>query len=119
MNSFLILLFMVPGIIIFLLGRYLKRTGYVEVLKSYDNTYNYDEEGLTKYASTLMIYTGIITVAISILGFTFAMLFKELDINSFFLAAYVLVTAHYVIKLKFSCKKFVKSKKEEFVNVEK
>ena len=110
MRTFIILLFIIPGALIFLLGRYIKRTGYVEVLKSYNEKFEYNRDGLKDYAGKLMMFTGISTVVISVVGFILALVFTNIDIRSYFLIVYVLITIRYVIKLRFSCNKFLISK---------
>lgn len=110
MNTFLILLFIVPGVMIFLLGKYIRKTGYVEVLKSYDEKNTYDREGLTKYSSNLMMYTGAFTVAMSLLSFLIAVIFDFENIKSYFLILYVLLMINYILRLKFSCNKFLMKK---------
>lgn len=113
MKTFIILLFIIPGALIYLLGKYIKKTGYVEVLKSYNENLNYDKDGLTNYSSKLMIYTGLVTILLSILSFVFTLVLKNDNIKSYFLIVYVVVTIHYVIKLRLSCKKFILSKTED------
>ena len=106
MNRFLVLLFIIPGIVIFLLGKYIGKTGYVEVLKSYNNKLNYDKEGLTDYVTKLMTLTSFLTIGLSLLSLILNYLIKSIDFVFVYLIVYTVLTVHYMIKLRFSCKKF-------------
>lgn len=110
MSTFIILLFIIPGVLIFFLGKYIVKTGYVEVLKEYNDKYKYDRDGLKNYAGKLMVFTGLSTIILSVTSFVLAIIIKSVDVKSYFLIVYVLLMIRYIIKLKFSCKKFLLSK---------
>jgi len=106
MSPFLILIFLVPSIIIFFLGRYIGKTQYVEVLKNYDDKKNYDKEALTKYVEKLMFITSVSTVVSCVVCFILAWIVTSVDFVTVFLVIYALITLQYVIRLRFSCKKY-------------
>jgi len=105
MSPFIILIFIVPGAIMFFLGLYIGKTGYVEVLKGYNEKLNYDRVGLTQYAKKLMSLTGLVTVVLCILFFILSIVIDPILV-SVFLILYAVITMQYVIRLKFSCRKF-------------
>lgn len=106
MSPFLLLLFVIPGVIIFFLGRYIGNTGYVEVLKQYNEKKQYDKEGLTTYVYKLMTLTGGLTVITSIVAVILALLIKSVDFITIHILIYVIITLQYIIRLRFSCRKF-------------
>lgn len=106
MSPWIIFGFLIPGVIIFLLGRYIGNTGYVEILKQYDEKKQYNKEGLTNHVRKLMTWTGGITILIS-LGFGLMRVFTGDELfGSIFLIVYVILTLQYVVRLRLSCKKY-------------
>lgn len=106
MDKIIILLFAIPGVLIFYLGKYIKKSKYIEILKSYDGRKTYDRDGLSKYACKLMQSTGIITASVSLLFFILSFIFVSTNIRSIFLVVYIFVMSQYIIRLRFSCKKY-------------
>lgn len=106
MSPFLVLIFIVPGLIILFLGRYIGKTGYIEVLKSYNEKKKYNREGLTIYIKKLMMSTGLVTIVSSIITFIAALISKNEMIIGVFLLVYSGITIQYIIRLRRSCKKF-------------
>lgn len=106
MSSLIVFAFMIPGIILFFLGRYIGHTGYVEILKQYNEKKVYDKEALTHYVKQLMMITGILTFVSSLGSGIVSIITKNEWVGIYFLAFYVIITFHYVIRLRFSCKKF-------------
>lgn len=106
MSPFLLLIFIVPGAIIFFLGKYIGKTGYIEILKSYNDKATYNKDGLANYVKRLMMITGVLTILLSIIGFVIAMLTDNELIIGVVLLIYSVVTINYMIRLRTSCKKF-------------
>lgn len=106
MSPFLILIFMIPGLIIFFLGRYIGKTGYIEILKSYNEKKNYDKDGLKNYVKRLMMGTGVTTVITALIAFVIAIVSTDEMVIGVYLLMYSAITIHYIIKLRRSCKKF-------------
>jgi len=113
MSPLLLLIFIVPSLIIFILGRYIGNTGYVEVLKSYDDKKIYDKEKLSEYVRKLMYFTSISTVVSCLISVGLAYLVDKDIMITVFLVIYALITVHYIIKLRMSCGKFEIGVKDE------
>lgn len=113
MSPLLLLIFIVPSTIIFVLGRYIGNTGYIEVLKSYDDKKLYDKEKLSEYVRKLMYFTSISTVISCLISVGLAYLINKDVMISVFLVVYALITIHYIIKLRLSCRKFEIGVKDE------
>lgn len=106
MSPFLVLLFVIPGAIMLLLGKYIGKTAYVEILKQYDDKKTYDRPGLAAYVKRLMVVTGGLTIGFSLISLVLSFLVEGVDFVYYYLVVYALITVHYIIKLRFSCKKF-------------
>lgn len=106
MSPFLILIFIVPSLIIFFLGRYIGKTQYVEVIKNYDEKKNYDKEALSKYVEQLMFLTSVISITACLISFILAWIITAIDFVMIYLIIYAVVTIQYMIRLRFACKKF-------------
>lgn len=91
-----------------LLGRYIGKTKYVEILKHYDEKKKYDKEALALYIKRLMVFTGGATVFLSLLSFILSWVVSDIDLAYLFLILYALLTIRYIIVLRFACKKFEK-----------
>lgn len=106
MSPFLVLLFIIPGSIMLFLGKYIGKTQYVEVLKQYNDKKTYDRPALAAYVKKLMMVTGAITVTFSLISIILSLFIKDVDFVYYYLVLYAIITIHYIIKLRFSCKKF-------------
>lgn len=106
MSTWIIFAFAVPGVIVSLLGRYINRTGYVEVLKQYDDKKNYNREGLKNFVYKLMFYTGVLTILGSLIFGILQIITKNDSVGLYFLGFYILITLHYVLQLRFCCKRY-------------
>jgi phosphotransferase system glucose/maltose/N-acetylglucosamine-specific IIC component len=91
-----------------LLGRYIGKTNYVEILKHYDDKKEYNKEALASYIKRLMVFTGSATVLLSLLSFSLSWIVSDVDVAYLFLILYALLTIRYIIVLRFACKKFEK-----------
>jgi Flp pilus assembly protein TadB len=105
MKPYIALLFIIPAVIQYILGRYIRNTGYVEILKQYDDKKQYNREGLRAYVAKLMMMTGLLTIGLAIVSFVLALFFDVIIILGF-LVIYAVMNINYVIRLRFSCKKF-------------
>lgn len=106
MSPFIILLGLIPAGIIFFLGRYIGMTGYVEVLKNYDEKKTYDKKAFTLYVKNLMLFTALATACMVIVMFVLALLIKSIDFVSIAIVLYILLNLNYIIRLKLSHRKF-------------
>jgi len=106
MSPFLVLLFIIPGSIMLLLGMYIGKTQYVEVLKQYDQKKSYKRPELAVYIKRLMMGTGGLTVILSLISLLLSFIVDGIDFVYIYLVVYAVITAHYIIKLRFACKKF-------------
>lgn len=106
MSTWIIFAFGIPGVIVLLLGRYINKTGYVEVLKQYDDKKTYNKDGLKNFLYKLMSATGLLTLVGSLIFGILQIITKNDTIGLYFLGYYIIVTLHYVLQLRFCCKRY-------------
>lgn len=105
MSPFYILLGFIPSAILFFLGRYIGNTGYVDVLKNYDEKKSYDKDAYAAYIKKLMVGSGLAIAVTCTIAFVVAWL-VDFDVFSVALILFIIINLQYVIRLKLSHRKF-------------
>ncbi len=106
MSPYIILVFLIPSIIFLIVGWYIGKTGYVEVLKHYDEKKEYDKKGFSKFIRNVMMSIGCSTMVLIALALILNHVMKVTYFSQYFLVVYVIMIIIYLILLRISPKKY-------------